>query len=71
VAALTPAGRAALADAAIGHAALIRRFLLDDLTPEEQGSVGEIMERLADHMRVHRRGEPCSRCDPPAGDEPA
>ena len=71
VATLTPDGRAALADAATGHAALIRRFLLDDVTPEEQVRIGEIMERLANHMRVHRRGEPCSRCDPPAGDEPA
>lgn len=71
VATLTPAGRSALADAAVGHAALIKRFLLDDLALEDQIRVGDTMERLASHMRVHRRGEPCPRCDPPAADESA
>lgn len=60
---LTPAGRSALADAAVGHAALIKRFLLDDIAPEDQVRIGGIMERLAMHMRVHRRGEACDRCD--------
>ena len=68
VAALTPAGRSALADAAVGHAALIKQFLLDDLTPEEQVAIGDAMDRVAAHMRVHRRGEPCPRCDPSAAD---
>jgi DNA-binding MarR family transcriptional regulator len=71
VATLTPLGRSALADAAVGHAALIKRFLLDELTHEDQIRVGETMARVATHMRVHRRGEPCPRCDPPAADETA
>ena len=69
VATLTPAGQSALADAAVGHAALIKRFLLDDLAPDDQIRLGEIMEQLATHMRVHRRRELCARCDPPATDE--
>lgn len=69
VARLTPPGRSALAGAAVGHAALIKRFLLDDLAPEDQIRLGETMERIATHMRVHRRRGPCPRCDPPAGDE--
>ena len=71
VANLTPAGRSALAEAAVGHAALIKRFLLDDLSAQDQAHLGETMARLADHMRVHRRGEPCHRCDLPTGDVPA
>ena len=71
MATLTPEGRSALADAALGHAALIKRFLLDDLTPEEQVCIGETMDRLATHMRVHRHGEPCHRCNPPDAPESA
>jgi len=63
---LTPAGRSALADAAVVHAALIKQFLLDDLAAEDQVRIGETMDRIAAHMRVHRRGERCERCDPPA-----
>ncbi len=70
IARLTPSGGSALADAAVGHAALIKRFLLDDLPPEDQIRLGEVMERIATHLRVHRRGGPCPRCDPPTGDEP-
>jgi DNA-binding MarR family transcriptional regulator len=69
VATLTPDGRSALADAAVGHAALIKQFLLDDVGAEDQALIGETMDRLAAHMRVHRRGEPCPRCDPPAAAE--
>lgn len=69
MATLTPEGRSALADAAVGHAALIKQFLLDDMAPEDQIRVGETMDRLAAHMRVHRRGEPCQRCEVPAADE--
>lgn len=71
VATLTPAGRSALADAAVGHAALIKRFLLDELAPDDQIRIGEAMERIAGHMRAHRRGEPCARCDPPPAGAPA
>ena len=68
---LTPAGRSALADAAVGHAALIKRFLLDEIAPEDQIRIGETMERIATHMRVHRDGGPCSQCDPSAADDSA
>ncbi len=61
---LTPAGRSALTDAAVGNAALIKRFLLDDMAPEDQTRIGETMDRLATHMRIHREGGPCSQCDP-------
>ena len=70
-ASLTPTGRSALADAAVGHAALIKQFLLDDMTPEEMARIGESMERLATHMRHHRSGQPCPRCDPSVDDKSA
>lgn len=66
VATLTAPGRAALAAAAEGHAALIKRFLLDDMTEQEQITIGDVMSRLSTHLRVHRSGEPCPACD---GDE--
>ncbi len=62
VATLTPSGRAVLAEAAVGHAALIKRFLLDDLAADEQVVIGAAMDRLASHMRAHRSDEPCPRC---------
>lgn len=58
-------GRAALAGAAGGHAELIRQFLLELLSSEEQQLLADVMDRLADHMRVHRRGEPCTHCGTP------
>ncbi len=64
LATLTPDGRSALARAAVGHAELIKRFLLDDLTSDEQATIGQAMERVAAHLRVHRRDEPCPHCDP-------
>ena len=68
---LMPAGRSALAGAAVGHAAIIKRFLLDEMAPEDQIRTGEIMGRLATHMRVHRDGGPCSQCDPVPTDNSA
>jgi DNA-binding MarR family transcriptional regulator len=65
MATLTPDGREALAGAAVGHAALIKRFLLDDMTPDEQVEVGEVMARLAAHLRTHRSGAACPRCAGP------
>ncbi|MEL7158229.1 MAG: MarR family transcriptional regulator [Actinomycetota bacterium] len=62
---LLPAGRAALAAAAVEHAALIKRFLLDMLTEEEQIQLGDTMDRISAHLRVHRRNEPCPICDSP------
>lgn len=60
---LLPPGHAALAAAADGHAALIRQFLLDGLSTEELTTLGDTMDGLATHLRVHRSGEPCPRCD--------
>ncbi len=67
LAVLLPPGRQALAAAAGEHAALIKRFLLDDLTEAEQIHLGDTMDRLSAHLRVHRRGEPCPRCGDDTG----
>lgn len=60
---LLPAGRAALAAAAGEHAELIRTFLLDPLTEDEQRTIADAMDRVAAHLRLHRRGERCSLCE--------
>ena len=60
---LLPPGQAALAAAAGEHADLIKQFLLDNLSADEQAALTELMSRLSGHMRVHRRGEPCPQCD--------
>ncbi len=59
---LLPPGRAALEEASGEHADLIKQFLLDVLSVEEQRLIAEAMDRVAAHMRVHRRKEPCPRC---------
>jgi DNA-binding MarR family transcriptional regulator len=61
---LLPPGADALAAAAGEHAELVKRFLLDPLTAAEQEVVADAMGRLAAHLRLHRSGQPCSRCDP-------
>ena len=63
MATLLPPGREALAAASEDHAKLIRRFLLDPLTTDEQEVIADAMDRAAAHMRIHRRGEPCPHCD--------
>ncbi len=60
---LLPPGRDALAAAAGEHADLIKQFLLDRLSSDEQATIRETMSRLSAHMRVHRRGERCPICD--------
>lgn len=70
VAQLTPTGREALAAAASGHAALIRQFLIDELSTDEQQIIGTAFERVSSHLRTHRRGEPCPRCDERAAGSP-
>lgn len=62
---LLPAGRQALALAAGEHAALIKQFLLDQLSGDEQRVVADSMDRLSSHMRIHRDGEPCPSCSQP------
>lgn len=63
VARLTSDGRAALAASAPGHAALIRQFLIDELSDEEQQVIGAAFQRVSTHLRTHRRGEFCVRCE--------
>ncbi len=65
---LLPPGQAALRGASGEHAELIKRFLLDPLSTEEQHVIAEAMDRVAAHLRVHRRNEVCAICD---GDEPS
>jgi DNA-binding MarR family transcriptional regulator len=62
MATLLPPGRDALAAAAGEHAALIKQFLLDVMTPDEQAVVADAMDRVSTHMRVHRNDELCTRC---------
>ena len=47
-AALTPAGRAAIEEAAPTHVASVRRNLLDHLTPEQLHTVGAAMRAVVD-----------------------
>lgn len=60
---LLPPGQEALANASGEHAELIRIFLLEALSTEEQTTVADTMDRLATHMRVHRRGDRCPVCE--------
>lgn len=64
---LLPPGRAALEAASGEHAELIKRFLLDAWSDEEQRLIAESMDRVSAHLRLHRRKEPCPICD---ADEP-
>ncbi len=65
---LTETGRAALAEAAIGHAELIKRFLLDVMTAEERKVVAASMDRVSAHCRLHRSKAPCARCGTSEGE---
>ncbi|MFI6576330.1 MarR family winged helix-turn-helix transcriptional regulator [Nocardiopsis sp. NPDC050513] len=47
---LTPAGRRAIEAAAPRHAAMVRRLVVDALTPDELATLGLICERILDHM---------------------
>ena len=51
VAELTPEGRAALAEAAVGHADLIRRHLLTHLDASETDELAAAMRRVIDSIR--------------------
>ncbi len=63
MASLTAEGTAALGAASGEHAALIKQYLLDLLSADERELIGTTMDRVSAHMRVHRRDEPCPRCD--------
>lgn len=56
-------GQAALAAASGEHADLIKQFLIDLLSDEEQHVIADAMDRVSAHMRVHRANQPCERCD--------
>jgi len=51
---LTDDGFAALAAAAHGHVAGVRRHLLDPLTPEQVGQLGAISEAVLRHLEQER-----------------
>lgn len=65
-AALTDEGAAALAAAAIGHAELVKRHLLDLLHPAEIPVVGGVMDRVSKHLRGERTAR--RNADPAADD---
>ena len=54
VAELTPEGRAALAEAAVGHADLIRRHLLSHLDAVETDAMANAMDRIINSVRDER-----------------
>ncbi|HEX5201967.1 MarR family winged helix-turn-helix transcriptional regulator [Paractinoplanes rhizophilus] len=49
---LTPAGRAALDRAMPGHVEVVRRLLLDALTPDDVAAIADILGRVRDRMRA-------------------
>jgi DNA-binding MarR family transcriptional regulator len=53
---LTDQGRAMLGEAAPGHVAAVRNAVFDRLTPEQQKSLGEIMEIIAEGLQPNEAG---------------
>jgi DNA-binding MarR family transcriptional regulator len=49
---ITDEGRALVARILPGHVRVVRRLLLDPLSDEDVGHLGDIMTRLRDHMRA-------------------
>lgn len=47
---LTPAGRAAIENAAPGHVATVRRYLFDALSAEETELLGRVLRRVLDRI---------------------
>ncbi|TQM78144.1 DNA-binding MarR family transcriptional regulator [Saccharothrix saharensis] len=47
---LTAAGRAAIESAAPGHVATVRRYVFDDLTPEEATTLDRVFHRVLDRI---------------------
>ena len=52
--AMTPAGRAAIAAAAPGHVAAVRRHFVDLLTPEQLATVDAVARTVLDHLPAAR-----------------
>ena len=53
---LTDAGAEVLARTAPGHVAAVRQALFERLTPEQQESLGEIMEIVAEGLQPNEAG---------------
>ncbi|MFI9172045.1 MarR family winged helix-turn-helix transcriptional regulator [Streptomyces lincolnensis] len=53
---LTDQGRQTLEQSAPGHVALVRSALFDRLTPEQQKSLGEIMQIVAEGLQPNEAG---------------
>jgi DNA-binding MarR family transcriptional regulator len=49
---ITEAGLARFAEVLPGHVEVVRRLLIDPLTPEDLPALGDIMTRVRDHMRA-------------------
>jgi DNA-binding MarR family transcriptional regulator len=56
---LLAAGRSALSAAAEPHASIVRKLLVNRISPESLPQFAEAMGDVADHLRAHRRGEIC------------
>ncbi len=67
MASLTPEGRAALEEAAIGHAELIKQFLFKPISAEERDVIADSMDRISAHLRLHRANQPCPDCGTDGG----
>ncbi|HEY6277964.1 MAG TPA: MarR family transcriptional regulator [Streptosporangiaceae bacterium] len=52
LAVLTEAGRAALSRAAPGHVQVVRRYLIDVLTPAQRTALAEGLATARDHLRL-------------------
>jgi DNA-binding MarR family transcriptional regulator len=57
---LTPAGYAAIEQAAPGHVASVRRHLIDLLTPEQLAALTDIGENIIDHFGEQRPAFPAA-----------
>lgn len=53
---LTASGQAALARASSGHADLIKEYLLDQISADDQPRLAEALMRAAEHLRADRTG---------------
>lgn len=64
---LLDAGRDALASAAAPHAALVKALLTDRLG-DDLTVIAQALGSVAEHLRAHRRGEPCDDVGCPLGE---
>jgi DNA-binding MarR family transcriptional regulator len=53
---LTEQGRRAIEEAAPGHVASVRRHMIDLLTPAEITALGDLSQRVVEHLTEPRRG---------------